>query len=402
MSDELIDAWLDEALDDDGWAALQRWRAADPAHVDRFVRRCHLDRTLAEELGGSRQAAAHRLPTGRSPRRQFRPRRRPVRRRRSSSTVSWGWSISAMAAAAAVLLAVVALIRSGADIDPAGAAPSKTHVRPEPSATESSSTLALEIQAALPPEVRVQVEPGSDLTAIGDGSTLRLEQGAVDCTVAELPSDRNFRVETPVSVVAVHGTAFRVQHREQTTEVAVQVRIDARSGGSPWLLGPGGRLSVAESGTRVLDAVEQWRWRSGQSLRRGIRTDTGWRAERSEKPGATLWLLGTEQDPPRCLSPWMAGWRLRLEVALDQPGHLEVLLQISPDEIPRGSKSNYIQRIDGLPAGRIVIDLPLAEGFRLMEDGTPFTDGWIQAITLLASGADQGLRLHEAVIVEPR
>jgi ferric-dicitrate binding protein FerR (iron transport regulator) len=244
---ELIDAHLEDELDDDGHRQLEAWLLADPAHRRRFLRAVLDHRALL------------RLHAARVPRSG--PVRRP-RLRKSARRAPW------LALAALLLLAVGAglWLRPGAPATTTG--PTVVEVRAG-TLTRDGASRPVAPDDALRAGDRLAVGDGGglamrfpdgsrvQLTAdsgaqVEDGRTgLRLARGALTAEVQPQRPGFPARFTAPGTTVTVIGTALEVATAEGETRVAVghgRVAVQRDADGAAVEVGAGEECLVAATG----------------------------------------------------------------------------------------------------------------------------------------------------------
>ncbi len=240
---QLIDAYLDDSLDDAGVAELQRWLSADREHLREFLRLTAIHRDLRREFLGAaaRSGFADSVSNNDQPSaRLTRPssRRLIVRRRRQRA--SWQWLGLATAACLVIGIAWSSL-RSAPEIGErvVVSAGSATVVRGGASVVlragervrdgdvlrtgDASATVTFADGTAL------TLAAGGELAlqALGGADTskqLRLVQGRLHAEVPKQPIGHPLVIAAPTATATVIGTTFAL------TSTSTQTRLDVAHG----------------------------------------------------------------------------------------------------------------------------------------------------------------------------
>ncbi len=239
---QLIDAYLDDQLDDAGVAELQRWLSADREHLREFLRLTATHRDLRREFLGAaaRSGFADSVSaTDPSSARFTRPssRRQTVRRRQRAS---WQW-LGLAAAACLVIGIALPLLRSTPEngervVVSAGTA---TVIRGGTSVVLRSGdrvrnadllrTGESNATVTFPDGTALTLAAGGELAcdALGSADTskqLRLVQGRLHAEVAKQPTGHPLVIAAPTATATVIGTAFDL------TSTPTQTRLEVTHG----------------------------------------------------------------------------------------------------------------------------------------------------------------------------
>lgn len=162
-TEELIEAWLDNGLDESGQADLER-QLHDPSKAEQLVRAAHFRHSLRCLVAQRRQGGGHQDAV-------------PV----ASRPPAWRWGIAACLGVGLAIWLLLARLPSQAD-------------RPSLQGRQIASAELVET-ASLPGELRwqdgscVELAPGSALTvAAGPGKRLELQRGSLRAMVTRQPA----------------------------------------------------------------------------------------------------------------------------------------------------------------------------------------------------------------------
>lgn len=250
---ELINAHLDNALDDAGRQELEAWLVVDRSHQERFMRAVLDHRALLGLHAAPREPAM----------RERRPRPHlSVRRARGRTAPAVGWY--AIAASVLVVLGAFLWLRPAATAAVAG-----------PLIVAADATTVQQDGRAIPLLVGNAVPAGAAVAA-GNGLTLRfadgstvtlsagtvatvdadrvgvhLERGLLTAEVAPQPGDRPAVFATPDALVTVVGTALAVARDDGRTQVSVThglVSVQRTADGATVRVAAGEQCAVAAQG----------------------------------------------------------------------------------------------------------------------------------------------------------
>lgn len=239
----LIDAYLDDHLDDAGVAELQRWLRADRAHLREFLRLTAIHRDLRREfLGAAARSgfadsdSASDQPSARLARPSAR--RLTIRRRRQRA--SWQW-LGLAAAACLVIGIALSPLGSRAETGERVVVSSGTA-----SVVRGGTTMVVRSGERLrdadvlragdasttvtfPDGTTLTLAAGGELTCdglggVGSGKKLRLVHGRLHAEVARQPSGHPLVITAPTATATVLGTSFDL------TSTPVQTRLDVAHG----------------------------------------------------------------------------------------------------------------------------------------------------------------------------
>lgn len=267
---QLIDAFLDDQLDDRQAAELQRWLAAERGNLREFMRATAVHRGLRREFlnaaARSGFAAATDITTERPTRASSR--RQSLRRRRS---VPW-WPRLGLAAAACLLIGLGALLLApgrdaGGDVDVTAGTVTATRggpavvLRPGDRARVADVLRSGDGPATLrfADGTTVTLAAGAELTLVtaGDGTTgkrLRLTQGRLRADVAKQPPGRPLVIATATATATVIGTIFSLSSAVDEARLDVdhgRVRLERVADWASVEVGAG-EYAVATPGTALV------------------------------------------------------------------------------------------------------------------------------------------------------
>ena len=271
----LIDAYLDDSLDEAEAGELQRWLAAERGNLSDFMRATAVHRELRREfLGAAARSGFAAATDAARARPQASSRRLALRRRRRSS---WLPRLG-LAAAACLLIALGALLlaprQSGGEQVEMTAGTVTTerggsmvvlrqgeHVRPADvlHVVEAPATLRFSDSST------VTLDAGAELVVTATGNSegskqLRLTRGRLQATVTKQPIGHPLVIGTTTATATVLGTTFSLTSAADSTRLDVdhgRVRLERLSDrasvevtvGEYAVAAPGAALVVRKQGS---------------------------------------------------------------------------------------------------------------------------------------------------------
>jgi ferric-dicitrate binding protein FerR (iron transport regulator) len=238
----LIDAYLDEQLDDAGVAELQGWLRADPQNLREFLRLTAIHRELRREYlnAAARTGYAEGAAKDRPSARLVRPSSRRLSLRRPGRRANWQWVGLAVAACLLVTVTIVLTHSSS----PTGervvvSAGKATVLRSEQTiqlfagdqlrAADVLRTGETRATVTFPDGTMLTLAPEGEIafTALGGasvGKELQIAHGRLHADVAPQPSGHPLVIRAPTAVATVIGTAFDL------ATTPAQTRLDVEHG----------------------------------------------------------------------------------------------------------------------------------------------------------------------------
>lgn len=200
-AERLIDAWLDDTLDDSGMAELEQ-QLRDPLLADQLVRAAHfrhsLRRLVVQQVHAGKQQEA-----------------RPASRRQATSRQPlWRWGLAACLCTGIGIGLVAALRSTGTD---------------QPSMQGRSLASGEIVEAGTAPVElqwrdgsRIELAPGSALTiAAGPGKQLELQRGSIQGVIARQAAAAPLVIHSADSVATIAEGVFTVARTAVATRLSV-------------------------------------------------------------------------------------------------------------------------------------------------------------------------------------